>query len=52
MIHKVERRRALLGVGQGENWATGESGAHAISDVRAFRVAQPSPGSSYVVLQD
>jgi galactonate dehydratase len=51
MIDKVERRRALLGLGQREAAATGESGAHAISDVRAFRVPQSGPGSSYVVLQ-
>src|ERR1700677_3188683 len=51
MINKVERRRALLGLGQREAAAPGESGLHAISDVRAFRVPQSGPGSSYVVLQ-
>src|SRR6202453_3638690 len=51
MINKVERRRALLGQGQREAAAPGESGPHAISDVRAFRVPQSAPGNSYVVLQ-
>src|ERR1700678_1870025 len=51
MINKVERRRALLGQGQREAAAPGESGPHAISDVRAFQVPQSAPGNSYVVLQ-
>ena len=51
MIGKVERRRALLGQGQREAATAGESGPHAISDVRAFRVPQSGSGNSYVVLQ-
>src|ERR1700679_2077815 len=51
MINKVERRRALLGLGQREAAGTGESGPLAISDVRAFRVPQSGSGNSYVVLQ-
>src|ERR1700693_4128110 len=51
MISVVERRKALLAIGQREPIAPGADGPHAISDVRAFRVPQSPPGSSYVVLQ-
>jgi galactonate dehydratase len=48
MISKVERRRALLGLGQSQPAA---AGPHAISDVRAFAMPPSGTGSSYVVLQ-
>jgi galactonate dehydratase len=51
MINKVERRRALLGLGQREDAATGESGPHAISEVRAFAVPRAGAASSYAVVQ-
>ncbi len=51
MIHVTKRREALLGFAQGEPTGKPTDSRHAISDVRAFRVAQSAPASSYVVLQ-
>src|ERR1700688_1302619 len=51
MISVAERRKALLALGQQAQGTAGTAGPHAISDVRAFAVPQPAPGSSYVVLQ-
>jgi galactonate dehydratase len=51
MIGKVERRKALLALGQSEASAAGSGGTHAISEVRAFAVPQSATASSYVVLQ-
>jgi galactonate dehydratase len=51
MISVVERRKVLLALGQRDAVAAGTADPHAISDVRAFRVPQSAPESSYVVLQ-
>jgi galactonate dehydratase len=51
MTSVVKPRKALLAFGQGERAAAVTGGAHAVSDVRAFRTTQSGPENPYVVLQ-
>jgi galactonate dehydratase len=50
-VSKMERRQALLALGQHPAAATIPPGPHAISDVRAYAVPLSGTESSYVVLQ-
>src|ERR1700691_2749475 len=49
-VSKMERRQALLALGQHPAAATIPAGAHAISDVRAYSVPLSGTKNSYVVL--
>jgi galactonate dehydratase len=51
MNHVTKRREGLLAFAQGEPAGNAAGSEHAISDVRAFRVGQSDPATSYVVLQ-
>jgi galactonate dehydratase len=50
-VSKIERRKALLALGQHPVAATIPTGSHAISDVRAYAVPLSGTGSAYVVMQ-
>jgi galactonate dehydratase len=51
MVSKMERRKALLALGQPPAAANIPTGPHAISDVRAYAVPLSGTGSAYVVMQ-
>jgi galactonate dehydratase len=51
MIHRAERRRALLALGQGQDTPAVAAGPLAVSEVRAFAVPATGMAGSYIVLQ-